>query len=105
MPFLDPNAIISQAKLTQYLLVLLPQDDKSQYLAQGGYTIENWQVLEYDLRTQILTLEATPTTLTQYGQKYAIVGSLQCPNGITLTVKTIWIVWDNQTRFITLFPD
>jgi len=37
MALLDPKTVISPAKLKDYLLVLLPKDDKSQYLAQAGY--------------------------------------------------------------------
>ncbi|ACK70736.1 conserved hypothetical protein [Gloeothece citriformis PCC 7424] len=102
--YLNPNAIISPNKLTQYLLIPLPKDDKSQYLAQGGYTLDNWQQLERDLREQILTREAQPTLKTKYGQKYQIIGSLNCPNGVILNIKTIWIVTEKTTRFVTLFP-
>ena len=65
MVTLDPNAVIVKAKLTEYLLIPLAKDDKSQFLAQAGYTIENWQQLEQDLREQILSLEAIPTVQTQ----------------------------------------
>lgn len=104
MAALDPNAVIATAKLTGYLLVPLAKDDKSQFLAQAGYTIENWQQLERDLREQILCLEALPTAQTQYGQKYAITGDLNSPNGRTIRVKTIWIDTGEMTQFVTLFP-
>ncbi len=104
MPNLDLNATIARAKLTNYLLVRLPQDDKSQFLEQAGYTLENWQQLEKDLRQQILTLDAVPTTITEYGQKYEIVGNLTGVNGKILSIKTIWIVTPTETKFVTLFP-
>lgn len=102
--YLNPKAIISPKKLTEYLLVPLPKDDKSEYLAKGGYNLGNWQQLAQDLREQILSLESQPTLKTQYGQKYQIIGSLVCPNGKILTVKTIWIVTKQATQFVTLFP-
>ena len=102
---LSLNSVIAPAKLTNYLLVRLPKDDKSQFLFQAGYTLENWQQLEQDLRSQILSLEAEPIENTQYGQKYLIRGSLTGPNGITLRVKTVWIVTSSDTRFVTLVPD
>ena len=105
MTYLDSNAIIAQEKLTKYLLVRQEQNDKSQFLEQAGYTLNNWQQLEQDLRTQILTLQAIPTTKTRYGQKYAIFGVLVGVNGVKLRVKTIWIVSNKVTRFVTLFPD
>ena len=55
MVFLPEDSIINSSKLTHYLLVQLPKDDKSKFLAQAGYTLENWQQLEQDLRTQVLT--------------------------------------------------
>ncbi len=58
MVFLAQEAIIAEEKLTKYLLVPLPKDDKSQFLARAGYTVDNWQQLEQDLRTQVLTQPA-----------------------------------------------
>lgn len=103
MTFLDQNAVIPESKLTRYLLIQLPRDDKSQYLSQAGYNLENWQQLEQDLR-QILLLEAVPTVNTEFGQKYEIDGSLTGPNGVTLRVTTVWIVTLEETRFVTLVP-
>lgn len=104
---LSPDAIIAQAKLTQYLLKLLPQDDKSKFLAQAGYTQENWQQLENDLREQILPLDAVFTEETRFGDRYKIRGTLTGVNGVILPVVTIWTIEraTGQTKFITLFPD
>ncbi len=104
---LSPDAIIAQAKLTQYLLKLLPQDDKSKFLAQAGYTQENWQQLENDLREQILQLDAVFTEKTRFGDRYKIRGTLTGTNGVILPVVTIWMIEraTGQTKFITLFPD
>jgi hypothetical protein len=107
MTYLPQDAIISKAKITKYLLILLPKDDKSQFLAQAGYGLENWQQLESDLREQILPLEATPIEETEFGLKYQIRGSLIGPNGISLRIFTIWLIdaSSQQTKFVTLFPD
>ena len=96
---LSVDAIIAQAKLTQYLLKYLPQDDKSKFLAQAGYTQENWQQLEKDLREQILPRDATLSEQSRFGDKYEIRGTLTGVNGIVLLVVT------EQTKFITLFPN
>ena len=104
MKQLDPNAIIPTAKLVEYLLIPLKKDDKSKFLARAGYTLQNWQQLADDLRSQLLPLPALPTVITPYGQKYIIVGELTGPNRVVLTVKTIWIINDDETRFVTLFP-
>ena len=104
---LPDNALISYEKLTQYLLALRKRNDKSQWLAQAGYTLENWQVLENDLRNQILSADATPIENTVYGQMYEIRRNLIGPNRITLLVRTIWMTETvtGKTKFITLYPD
>lgn len=104
---LPANAIIAPAKLNQYLLVQRKRNDKSVWLAQAGYTLDNWQTLAEDLRTQILRLEATPTDKSTYGQMYEIKGQLTGPNGKTLAVHTVWMTEaaTGETKFITLYPD
>ncbi len=102
--FLDPDAIIPKFRLTRYLLVQLPKDDKSKFLAQAGYVLTNWQQLEQDLRTQILSLSAISTVSTEFGQKYEIDGVLIGSNGVELRVRTVWIVTTQKTRFVTLVP-
>jgi hypothetical protein len=104
---LPPDAYIAPEKLTRYLLVRRKRNDKSQWLAQAGYTVENWQVLEIDLRRQILALEAIPTDLTRYGQIYEIAGTMVGPNQHSLAVQTIWMTETatGLTKFITMYPD
>jgi hypothetical protein len=105
MVFLPSNAVIPQEKLTQYPLVLLPKDDKSKFLAQAGYTLDNWQQLEQDLRTQILTQPAALVETTRYGEKYTIRACLQGANGVGLDILSVWIVTDDEARFVTLVPE
>ncbi|MCC5623026.1 DUF6883 domain-containing protein [Nostoc sp. CHAB 5715] len=105
MAFLPQDAIIAEEKLTKYLLVPLPKDDKSKFLARAGYTLDNWQQLERDLRAQVLTQPAEAIETTRYGHKYAIRACLRGINGVELNILTIWIVTNNTTKFITLVPD
>lgn len=105
MTYLPIDAIIPKPKLTQYLLVPLEKNDKSQYLAKGGYYLQNWQQLENALREQILSQEATLIENTRFGQKYAIRGKLVGINGTVLPILTIWMKTPNSTKFVTLVPD
>lgn len=104
---LSEDALIAYEKLTQYLLTPRKRNDKSQWLAQAGYTLENWSLLEDDLRTQILSLDATPIENTQYGQLYEIKGKLIGPNRKKLSVCTIWMTENEtkNTKFITMYPE
>ncbi|MBM4067150.1 MAG: hypothetical protein FJ266_16205 [Planctomycetes bacterium] len=101
------NILISREKLIQYLLVPKKRNDKSQWLARAGYTLENWRLLKNDLHNQILSLDAIPIENTQYGQMYEIKGKLTGPNRKSLTVCTIWMTENEtgNTKFITMYPD
>ncbi|MCP4374086.1 MAG: hypothetical protein GY797_39165 [Deltaproteobacteria bacterium] len=104
---LPNNTRIAPEKLTQYLLIPKKRNDKSKWLAQVGYTLENWQQLENDLRVQILSLEAKAVETTQYGYAYEIRDNLTGPNGKTVAVVTIWMTETatGVTKFITMYPD
>jgi hypothetical protein len=104
---LPSNAIIAPEKLTRYLLVPREFDDKSQFLRQAGYTLENWEQLAQDLRLQVLPHDAVLIEQTVYGKIFEIRSSLTGPNGQTLFVKTIWMdeLRSGVTKFITLYPD
>ncbi len=100
------DTIIAREKLTDYLLQWRPVSDKSRYLAQAGYTIDNWEILHQDIIEQILPLEAENQDEDEYGVFYVIEGTLLGPNGKILFVRTIWMKEHStqKTRFITLFP-
>ncbi len=98
------DSVIAEEKITEYLLVLLPKDDKSQFLQKAEYILENWQQLEADLRSQILTQPAQFLEETSYGRKYKIDATLKGLNGIELEVITIWMTTNQQTKFVILVP-
>ncbi len=103
---LPAQVVIDGAKLIGYLLKWRPENDKSLFLAQAGYSITNADQLESDIRTQLATLEAGFEEATEYGDKYRIVGALIGPNGRTLRIVSIWLSEHatGTTKFITLFP-
>jgi len=104
---LPADTIIAPRKVTEYLLRLRQEDDKSQFLALAGYTLEDADQLLNDIREQILPLDAEFHKETEYGSKYLIRGTLTGPNGQVLRIVTIWMKENatNQTKFVTLFPD
>ena len=76
---LPSNTIIAPEKLTRYLLVRREFDDKSQFLRQVGYTLENWEQLDQDLRLQVLPNDAVLIEQTVYGNIFEICSSLTGP--------------------------
>ncbi|MGB7088388.1 MAG: DUF6883 domain-containing protein [Phormidesmis sp.] len=103
--YLSQDAIIASEKLTNYLLIPLPKDDKSKFLANAGYTLDNWKQLEHDLRTQVLTKPARFLGNSRYGRKYEIRACLKGRNGNPVDVLTIWMIANGTARFVTLVPD
>lgn len=102
------DAVIPREKLTQYLLVPRPKNDKSQYLAQANFTQENPDALEAAIRQLISENDAVLDRQNEYGDYYKVQGILRGINHVNLDVVTIWIVRTNEDgvyRFVTLKPN
>jgi hypothetical protein len=101
------DAVIPEPKLTQYLLVPQLRNDKSKFLAKGGFTQANPDDLELAIRQLIEENEAIEDRTDQFGTFYDVKGRLRGVNGIDLGVVTIWLHQsiESNFRFITLIPD
>lgn len=97
---------IPPAKLTGYLLVHKEQDDKSKFLAQAGFTHDNWELLMKQIRQVAELGDAEEDGTTEYGTSYLIEGTLKGTNELILEVVTVWIrrVVDDKYQFVTLKP-
>jgi DNA-binding IclR family transcriptional regulator len=100
------DAIIPDDKITSYLLVQKARNDKSKFLAQAGFTIDNPQALRAAIKSIAETGEAVEDRRNEYGVFYQVVGELVGANGITLIVVTIWLQRqiDGRFQFVTLKP-
>ena len=100
------DIVIPSEKLTEYLLIPRVRNDKSKFLAQAGFTIENPDVLEQAIRDLFVRNKVVQERENRYGIFYRLSGELVGPSGI-LSVITIWIVRaiDGEFRFVTLKPD
>jgi len=100
------EAVIPREKLTRYLLAWRAQGDKSKFLAQAGFTVENPGALLRALRVLAARAEAVPDGENQYGEFLRVEGDLTGPNGVSLRVTTIWLRWhaDGSVHFVTLKP-
>ncbi|MHB8628650.1 MAG: DUF6883 domain-containing protein [Aggregatilineales bacterium] len=98
--------VIPSAKFTRYLLVWRDEDDKSRFLAQAGFTLENPAALEAAIRELVLNANAERDRANEYGVYYQVKGFLTGPNGRILAVITIWIneIETELYRFVTLKP-
>lgn len=100
------NAVIPDEKITRYLLVPKPKDDKSKFLAQAELTQENPETLKAAIRLLAGCVEAVEDRSNEYGVFYRVEGELIGINGLTLSVVTIWLqrAIDGSFQFITLMP-
>ncbi len=100
------DAIIPDAKISNYLLKYRDKDDKSKFLAQAGFTKDNPEKLKLAIYQLMETVNAIEDDTNEYGTFYRIEGELIGVNQRNLSVITIWLKRkiDNQFQFITLKP-
>jgi hypothetical protein len=103
------SAIIAPAKITDYLLDVehVYGGSKARLLISLGYTTENWQRLERDLRAMHLDEEVIATRQTPWGERFEIVAPLTGPAGDTVLFRSIWQIdlGTDQPRLITMYPE
>jgi hypothetical protein len=100
------DLIIPDAKITGYLLVPKPRNDKSKFLVQAGFTLEDPEALKLAIQTQALSTEAVEEKINEYGTFYQVEGDLIGVNGTILSVLTVWLERqiDGKFQFVTLKP-
>lgn len=99
------DATISDTKLTHYLLVERPWDDKSGYLRRAGFERKNWPDLRSAIRQLADDLDAIEDGSKEYGTFYRVEGTLKGPTD-SLQVVCIWMqrAVDGRFHFVTLKP-
>ncbi len=111
MPLL-PNkeyAIIEPIKLKDYILSPIHPVGKykANFFKQAGYTYENWEIFEKDIREQhLLNNDAKEGKFSSFGKKYEITAPLKGPNTFNIIVTSVWIILNGEEipRLITLIP-
>jgi hypothetical protein len=100
------DARIPEEKLTKYLLVPRPSDDKSRFLAQAGFGQDNPEDLMAAIHHLAIGAEGIEDRSNEYGTFYRVEGNLIGPTGQALPVVTIWLRWhsDESFHFVTLKP-
>jgi hypothetical protein len=103
------RAVIEPVKLHGYLLSRNHPVGrfKAAFFLALGYSPENWNRLDADLRSQHLSKDALPEEPTSYGRKYAIRATLVGPSGRSADVVSTWVVraGEDFPRFVTAYPE
>lgn len=99
------DAEIAAEKLTRYLLVPRPLDDKSKFLMQAGFSPANPLVLDAAIRGLAAAEPATEDGGNEYGVFWRVTGLLRGPDR-AVPVVAIWLQMhaNARFRFITLKP-
>ena len=102
------HAVIPVEKLRDYLLS--PNHPigrfKATFFAGLGYTADGWAILEADLRSQHLPLDAEESDRSAYGRKFVITGRLTGPAGTSANLISVWVIHNGEEspRFVTAYP-
>ena len=106
LPFAD-QAIVSQAKLVEYLL---NRDHprgrgKAQFFLGLGFRREQPDLLRQALLRLAATAEMTETS-GMFGRKFVGAGELETPGGRTVRVLTVWMLADGvpPPQLVTAYP-
>jgi len=102
------NAWVDQSKIEDYLLCPYHPDGaaKARFFASFGFTLAGWRVFAEALRRHAETWPVVSQVESEYGERYAVDGPLDTPDGRDPNVRTVWIVetGNNIPRLITAHP-
>jgi hypothetical protein len=103
------RAVIAPEKLRAYLLNPAHRrgGPKARLLISLGYTADDWQRLEADLRLFHLTADVTEQSETDYGTCYTLAAPIPCPVGRVVTFRSVWQTdaGTDVPRLITMYPE
>jgi hypothetical protein len=100
------QATVPAAKLKDYVLNEGHEANqgKARLFAALGYTADNWEQLEADLRAQHLTRDAVESRPTKGGRTYTIDAPLVGPRGSRL-IRSVWQIdyGEEVPHFLTAY--
>ncbi|MGY6528704.1 MAG: DUF6883 domain-containing protein [Cyanobacterium sp.] len=103
------RAIIEKSKITDYLLNINHKrgSSKAKMLLNYGYSPDNWQQLELDIRKFHLSAEVYIIKETPYGIRYEIISEILTPINKKLLLKSVWQIDQGLEipRLITMIPE
>jgi len=102
------KASVSREKIVDYLLYPAHPDNggKAEFFTRHGFHPDQWEILAAALKALAQTGEVAHSTSSLHGEKYALVGRIQSPDGKSPLVQSIWIVDKglDAVRLVTAYP-
>jgi hypothetical protein len=102
------NAVISETKITGYLLSTKHRDGRSKadFFTRLGFSSESWQdlvkaLLRHAAENEVAKIEDSP-----FGTRYVIEGVLLAPDPRGAVVRSVWFIETGEQipRFVTAYP-
>ena len=102
------RAVISQTKLTGYLLSFKHRDgrSKAEFFTQLGFVVESWEELSKALLRHAADNEIAKIEDSPFGTRYIIEGKLLGPGGKMAIIRSVWFIEAGEQipRFVTAYP-
>ena len=103
------HAKVEGVKLTDYLLNLFHPvgGAKARWFVSQGFSPDEPEALGEALLYIVKTSDNFESVETDYGIKYTVYGKLNCPNGDTPPVKSVWMSSPEEFHplLVTTYPD
>jgi len=79
---------------------------KARFFREFGFNDSNIAFWETSLLDIAKTADVAEVTSNPFGVKYIIDGSIPTPVGITVNIRTVWIIetGEKYPRFVTAYP-
>jgi hypothetical protein len=98
------NCNVHDRKITHYLLIDRPIDDKSRFFRGFGFTMQNWQVLAAALRQHGMQYDVVSTRPTPNGTNYELRCNLQTPDRRNPCIRIVWeVIGSASPNFVTAY--
>jgi hypothetical protein len=102
------NALVERNKITDYLLAFDHPEGagKAAFFTQFGFAAANWEILAQALKVHAGTHPVSSTSATKYGTKCRVDGAVNCPDGRSPFIRTVWIIdaGTDVPRLVTAHP-
>ena len=107
LPYVD-DVRVDERKVRDYLLAFDHPEGagKAEFFRSCGFTAADWQVLAHALVTHVKTQAVSSTIQSKYGTKYCIDGPIECPDGRSPFIRSVWIIdtGERYPRLVTAHP-
>ncbi|PIV22101.1 MAG: hypothetical protein COS40_06225 [Deltaproteobacteria bacterium CG03_land_8_20_14_0_80_45_14] len=102
------NAVISQTKITGYLLSIKHRNgrSKAEFFTQLGFSYDAWEDLVKALLQHAADNDVTKIEDSLFGTRYIIEGLLFAPGGRQAIIRSVWFIETGEDipRFVTAYP-